>query len=531
MYLLAVNFILPWSIHIQSMAKYEADVVIIGSGFGGSMMAHKMSAAGKSVIIIERGDWVKRGPHNWGSSGSIDLTPNYDKTNPYRVVEGGNKPEMGAYTAVGGPSLFYGGVSFRMREEDFLPPEEIIADSGASWPISYQDLERYYGEAERLLNISGEAGVDPTEPPRTTAYPQSIGPYADVSLKIKGAAESLGLHPFRLPLAINYHDKDRSVCQLCTTCDTFACAISAKNDLDTMLLQGLKKGGVRIIAHTIANEIRQDGQRCTSINCLDLKTDESFEVSGHTVILSAGALASPHLLLNSELDKLNPAGHAIGRYLMRHTNAIVFGIFPGTADKQIRYHKELAIMDYYLGHPEVDFDGKRIGSLQQVPTPPRGLVEREAPKPLGKVLGMAVKLITGLLAIAEDQPRFDNYIKLDTSLPAKLGMAAPEVSHVYSDRDQAAIKVLIEQAKKIMKRSGAISNYVHHIRTFSHTVGTVRMGDDPNQAPLDRNCKFRGLDNLYVVDGSFMPTSAAVNPSLTISANALRVADHILVHS
>jgi len=107
-------------------------------------------------------------------------------------------------------------------------------------------------------------------------------------------------------------------------------------------------------------------------------------------------------------------------------------------------------------------------------------------------------------------------------------MAAPQVSHEYTDRDQAAIKVLIGQAKKIMKKSGALSNYVHHIRTFSHTVGTVRMGNDETNAPLDHNCKFRGVDNLYVVDGSFMPTSAAVNPSLTISANALRVADHIL---
>ncbi len=513
------------------MTIHEADVVIVGSGFGGTMMAHKMSQAGKSVIIIERGDWVKRGPENWGSMGSIDLTPNYDKSNPYRVIKGGNKPLMGAYTAVGGPSLFYGGVSFRMREADFDPPEDIVGDSGASWPISYNDLEKYYGEAEHLLNIAGESGIDPTEPSRSSEFPQRPAPYADISTTIKDAAESLGLHPFHLPLAINYQDTNRAVCQLCTTCDTFACAISAKNDLDTMLLKKMSEGQVKILANTIVHRLDHEGSLISEIQCLDLRSDEKVVVRGRQVVLSAGALASPHILLNSELDKVNPAGSSIGRYLMRHTNAIVFGIFPGTADKQKRYHKELAIMDYYLGHPSVDFDGTRIGSLQQVPTPPRGLVEREAPKPLGKVLGMAVKLITGLLAIAEDQPQYQNYIKLNHSLPQKNGMAAPEVSHEYSDRDQAAIKVLIDQAKKIMKASGALSSYVHHIRTFSHTVGTVRMGDDHNTAPLDRNCKFRGLDNLYVVDGSFMPTSAAVNPSLTISANALRVAEHILVHS
>jgi len=293
----------------------------------------------------------------------------------------------------------------------------------------------------------------------------------------------------------------------------------------------MSSGKVKILANTIAHKINHQDTRCSGVSCLDLKTQEEVLVLGEQIILSAGALASPHLLLNSELEKVNPAGSSIGRYLMRHTNAIVFGIFSSTADKQLRYHKELAIMDYYLGHPEVDFDGSRIGSLQQVPTPPRGLVEREAPKPLGKILGMAVKLITGLLAIAEDQPQFDNFIRLDHDLPQKHNMAAPQVSHEYSDRDQAAIQVLIKQAKKIMKASGALSNYVHHIRTFSHTVGTVRMGDDPSSAPLDKYCKFRGLDNLHVVDGSFMPTSGAVNPSLTISANALRVADHILVHS
>ena len=495
------------------------------------MMAHKMSAAGRSVIIIERGDWVKRGPENWGPMGSIDLTPNYDKTHPYRVVKGGNKPEMGAYTAVGGPSLFYGGVSFRMREADFTPPADIVGDSGAAWPIKYSDLEKYYGEAEQLLNIAGESGVDPTEPPRSSAFPQQPAPYADVSTKIKSAAESLGLHPFHLPLAINYQDKDRSVCQLCTTCDTFACAISAKNDLDTMLLKDMNEGRVKILAHTIAYQLLHDGTSINEVRCMDVRSEEEIIVQGALVVLSAGALASPHILLNSQLDEINPAGKHIGRYLMRHTNAIVFGIFSSTADKQKRYHKELAIMDYYLGHPDVEFEGSRIGSLQQVPTPPRGLVEREAPKPLGKVLGMAVKLITGLLAIAEDQPQYQNYIKLDHNLPTKYHMAAPEVSHDYSDRDQAAIQVLIDQAKKIMKAAGALSSYVHHIRTFSHTVGTVRMGDDPLTAPLDNNCKFRGLDNLYVVDGSFMPTSGAVNPSLTISANALRVAEEILVHS
>lgn len=510
------------------MIVNEYDAVIIGSGFGGSMTAKKLSEAGWRVAIIERGMKVERGPHNWDDKGSIDLSPHYDKSVPYHVTKGGNKKQMGVYSALGGPSIFYGGVSFRFREQDFHPPEEIIADSGAEWPIDYNDLEPYYDEAEQILSICGESGVDPTEPRRRMPFPQPPAPFAAVTKKIKSAAESIGLNPFRLPLAINYDDTSRSTCQLCTTCDTFACAIGAKNDLDTMVIQKLDSSKVTILPHTLAYKIETDGKSVSKIHCHDTLSQEKKMIAARVCILSAGALATPQLLLNSQLEQYNPAGHIIGRYLMRHSNAIVFGIFPGVADKENRFHKELAIMDYYFGHESIAYPKHKIGSLQQVPTPPSGLVENEAPFPLGIIAGKAVKLLTGLLAIAEDQPQYKNYITIDRSATPIHSMAKTLISHEYSDRDTAAIKVLIEQGKKIMSRTGALTNYVHHIRTFSHAVGTVRMGNNPETAPLDKNCAFRGLDNLFVVDASFMPTSAAVNPSLTISANALRVAEHII---
>lgn len=510
------------------MRQTSFDAVIIGSGFGGSMTAKKLCDAGWKVAMIERGDWIKRGPENWSTNGSIDLTKNYDKSHPYQVLKGGNKKEMGVYSGVGGPSVFYGGVSFRFREDDFNPPDEIIGDSGAEWPINYKDLEPYYDEAEELLQIAGESGVDPTEPHRNKDFPQQPGPYAKVSLKVKTAAEDLGMHPFHLPLAINYHDATREQCQLCTTCDTFACAIKAKNDLDTMLLHNMSQGNLRLFANTLAYKIHAEGSKVTEVHCQDRKTGEEFKLEAKVCICSAGALASPHLILASELNALNPAGDLVGRYLMRHVNAIVFGIFPGVADKEYRFHKELAILDYYFGHPDIAYPKHKLGSIQQVPTPPGGLVENEAPKPLGKVAALGVKLLTGLLTIAEDQPQFKNYIGLDHSKSSKFNMPVPVVSHEYTQRDMDAVKVLITQAKKVMKKSGALINYVHHIRTFSHSAGTIRMGHNPTTSPLDRNCNFRGVDNLYIVDACFMPTSAAVNPSLTISANALRVGDHLV---
>lgn len=504
------------------------DFIIIGSGFGGAMTAKKLVDAGKKVLMIERGKWIKRGPENWGPKASLDLTSNYDKSLPYEVVKGGNKKQMGVYTAVGGPSVFYGAVSFRFRENDFNNDPEIVTNSKAEWPINYDDLESYYCEAEAILNIAGETGVDPTEPKRSQPFPQQPAPLADISLKVKAAAESLKLNPTSLPLALNYTNTKQALCQRCTTCDTFACAVSAKNDLSIVLIPKLIEKGMTLLTSTIANKLIVENKRVESVQTMDLKTGTTQVYRAKHVIVSAGALASPHLILSSGLEKYNPGGQVVGRYLMRHVNSIIFGIFPGAADKQNRFHKELYLMDYYFGHESIPSPKNKLGSLQQIATPPAGLVEHEAPWPLGKLAGKLVKPLTGLLAIAEDQPQFKNHIKINTSLSGKYDMPVAEVSHEYSQRDLAAVNALAQKAKKVLYKAGAVLHYIHPIRTFSHSAGTIRMGNDPETSALDKYCNFRGLENLSVVDACFMPTSAAVNPSLTISANALRVGDHLL---
>lgn len=507
--------------------KKHYDAIVIGSGFGGIMVARQLVSAGMQVLMLERGDWVKRGPENWGLRGSIDLTPHYDKETALRVVAGGNKKVMGLYSCVGGPSVFYGGVSFRFREQDFEKNDAIANGSGAAWPLKYNDLEPFYTQAEKILNISGEVGADPTAPPRSAPFPQSPAPLASISAKVKSGAEQLGLRPFQLPLAINYEDRSRPTCQHCTTCDTFACAVGAKNDLATVVLPDLIERGLELRANTVVSGLKVENGAVSQVECVSKETGERQSFSAKFVVLAAGSLGSPHLLLAAGLDALNPGGQVVGRYLMRHTNAIVFGIFPGVADKEGRFHKQLAILDYYFGHPDApDLKGK-IGSLQQVPTPPMGLVQNEIPGLFGKMLSQGVRLLTGLLAIAEDQPQFSNGLTIDPAKKDAFGLPQPVISHHYSQRDLAAIGVLVKEGKKIMSKAGAVAHYVHHIRTFSHTVGTVRMGSVAETSALDENCQFRGVKNLFVTDGSFMPTSAALNPSLTIAANALRVGEFI----
>jgi choline dehydrogenase-like flavoprotein len=506
--------------------KYDA--IVIGSGFGGTMTAYELINAGMKVLMIERGDWVERGPHNWAENASIDLTPFYSWDSPYRALAGGNKEYMGAYSCVGGPSVFYGGVSFRFRESDFHNSSEIVGESGAEWPITYRDLEPYYSKMEKLLNVSGESGADPTEPLRNGNYPQKQLKLSQISQRVKEAGERLGLKPFQLPLAINYSQNgNQEQCILCTTCDTFACAVEAKNDLATVILPELIRKGLDILPNTITNRLEVEKNKVKIVHCYDKKNGHEIKYYSPLVILSAGSLGSPHVLFASGLEKLNPGGQNVGRYLMRHVNAIVFGIFPGKVDKEDTFHKQLAFHDFYFGHHSVKYPRGKLGSIQQLQSPPVGLVKNELPNPLGKWLSPGVKLLTGLLVIAEDQPQFKNHVAINWQKKDKFGLPELTITHQYSERDYAAIKVLKRKAKQILRGAGAWLFYVHTIRTFSHAVGTVRMGKNPETSALDENCRFRGIENLYVVDGSFMPTSAGLNPSLTISANALRVGKYI----
>ncbi|MFQ5707053.1 MAG: GMC family oxidoreductase [bacterium] len=510
----------------EKQAKFDA--VVIGSGFGGCLVARELVNAGQEVLMLERGDWVPRGPHNWAPRGSVDLTPFYSRESPYRILAGGNSSTMGAYTCVGGPSVFYGAVSMRFREADFRSDPEIVGDSEAHWPLTYAELEPYYTRAEQILNIAGEAGQDPTEPFRSGPYPQQLNELSQTSQMIERAARSLALRPFRLPLAINYASQNgRQTCVSCTTCDTFACAVEAKNDLATCVIPHLIRKGMSLKPKTVAIKLIEKNGRIVAIQCFDKDLDKIVQYRGKRFVLSAGSMASPHLILASNLERLNPGGHTVGRYLMRHCNAIAFGFFPRRPNKAKEFHKQLGIQDFYFGHPTIGDPAGKLGSMQQLQTPPIGLVHTLLPKPLGQIVGLGVENLTGLLVMAEDQPQFRNHVAVDPNTRDRFGLPQLLVTHYYSERDYAARKALLKKARQILRKAGALFCYEHKIKTFSHAVGTVRMGDDPKSSALDRNCQFRGVENLFVVDGSFMPTSAGLNPSLTIAANALRVGEKI----
>jgi choline dehydrogenase-like flavoprotein len=498
----------------------DYDAIVIGSGIGGALAAHPLVHAGWRVLMLERGDWVQRGPHNWASDGVKDLTPHYDRATPYQV-SGDDRMHVGGVHCVGGQSVFYGGVSLRYRERDFdATPDEQAA--GAQWPFDYEELEPWYAAAERIIGVAGASGSDPTEPWRSGRYPQSVPPLSRTSCRVADAAARLGFSPFRLPLAINYaRQNGRGACVGCNHCDCYACAISAKNDVSAAVLPELISRGMQLLPNTAVMRLRLAGRRVSDVECVDMSTGRRSVHRARVVIVAAGALATPHLLLGSDTARLNPHGDLVGRMLMRHCNAIVFGVFPRPLDPAREFHKQIGINDLYFGHPGVREPRGRLGTIQQIHAPPPGLLTHALPGPLARIGTRLLDRMTGLIVIASDAPQGQNRVTCSAA-PAAGGTGAAHVHHRYMPRDRAARRALVRAARAVLHEAGAITTVTMNVRTFSHALGTVRMGPRACAAPLDPDCRFRGIDNLYIADASTLPTSAGVNPSLTIAAVALR---------
>lgn len=508
------------------LASTEYDAIVIGSGFGGSMTALELVHAGWRVLMIERGGWVERGPQNWERDGAFIRTEHYASDAAFRVVPASRVTTERLCTCVGGPSVFYGGAAFRFRESDFRPEPEIVGTSGAEWPVGYEVLEPWYTMAEQLLRVSGDTS-DPTEPPHSAPYPAAPAPLTATSRRIADAARALGLNPFRLPLAINTAAEHGGACVACNTCDAHACAVGAKGDLATRVIPTLLAQGMALATDTVVTRLVAERGRIAAVECVEKRGGRRVTYRASTIVLSAGALATPHLLLASGLQTVNPAGDMVGRHLMRHCNAMVYGVFAGRPNPANEHHKHIGIHDFYHGADAPDAPRGTLGNIQQLMAPPPGLLHHVLPDPIARAAAPGLQLLTGLLCIAEDQPQPGNRVTVDEREWDAYGLPGLVVEHRYSPRDLAARRFLARQAKRILRRAGAKIAFAWDVATFSHAVGTVRMGDDERSAPLDASCRYRGLDNLYITDGSVLPTAAGVNPSLTIAANALRVG-HLL---
>lgn len=508
------------------------DLVVVGTGFGGSMVALAAVRAGLRVLLIERGRWVDRDDSAWDAR-SILMDRKYRSVSPFETPRFGfGRTRFFPDEAVGGKSVFYGAASFRLREGDFRLRERYpdVCSDLVDWPIDYGDLAPFYDQAERLLGVAGVAGGDPTEPPRAGPYAAAPPPFSAPARRVADAAEALGLHPFPIPLAINFASTDgRRPCVQCLTCDLFPCKIGAKNDLSVTVLPAAIAAGATVLHSTVAVRLRRDGggARVSEIECVDTVSGERFSVACRVCVVSAGAIPSAALLLASGLGAVEPNGAWIGRCLMRHCSGIVIGIFGGRTNPERVFHKQVALTDFYFGDERGSPPGP-WGMIQGLQVPPPEYIAAEGGFPIGTLGAKTVDRQVFLLCIAQDLPDPGNRVEIDPAMTDPHGAPIPRVFHRYTRRDRRARSALYREGARVLRKAGALIRVRKPINTFSHALGSCRFGEDPTRAALDPWCRFFGVPNLFVVDASFMPSSGGVNPSLTIAANALRVGEHVV---
>lgn len=509
------------------------DFIIAGSGFGGALSALNLAQKGRSVLVIERGVWPKRDDTCWDEEALHLKDHLYRSRVPFYVDQKqGDFDKEWADDTVGGMSTLYGAVSFRMREEDFLgaPQEDTsMRDTSCAWPYGYRELEPFYDRAEEILGIAGIRGKDITEPPKKNDYlHEPVTVLSRPSKKIWDAAKKSGLHPFFLPMAINFSGKyGKEKCISCSTCDHYLCKIEAKNDLAVMVLPPAIEAGAVVLDDTRVTEITTEGKKATGVLTVNQSTGEKSHFTAENVILAGGALSSPHLLLASGIDELT-GNKNIGRHLMRHSNGVVAGIFPTRSNPEKTLQKQVGIADYYHGDPE-GREGPEgpWGMIQDVSSIGKGVIKDNSPFGLKNIAAFVSDFLINLLVIAEDMPRFENRVYIDNGEKDIYGMPLLKIHHRYTKRDIQVRDILYRKAKKILRKAGALFFYTMPIETFSHALGTCRMGSDPESSVVDPQCRVHGMKNLYVIDGGSMPAGGSVNPSLTIAAMALKATDEM----
>ncbi|HMC16765.1 MAG TPA: GMC family oxidoreductase, partial [Albitalea sp.] len=491
------------------------DVVIIGSGVGGGAVALQLASSGARVLILERGPVLPREPQNWDAE-SVFVDLRYRSQETWTSGERSFRP--GQYYFVGGHTKFYGTAMFRFRERDF---EAVEHEDGVSpaWPIRYADLAPYYDEAERLFGVRGTAGLDPTEPARAGPYPHPAIPHEPVIADMADRLTKQGLHPFPMPAAVDFGAG--GACQRCGTCDAFPCRIDAKGDAEMCLVRpALRQPNVRLRSEVLVERLITDdtGRRIVAAEVTERGVRSRIEAE--VFVLSAGAINSAALLQRSATDRhpkgLANSSDAVGRYFMNHNCTGLMALHPFRRN-ETKFPKTLSINDYYFGDADAGGKGPPLGNLQllgKLREPMlRGALPRWMPRAVGRA--MAAHSVDWYV-MSEDLPHRESTVRLnhDGSIDLR-----------WHRTNMNAHRRWVQKASTILKNAGfpVVLTQPFDISTPSHQCGTVRFGNDPASSALDPLCKAWDHDNLYVVDAGFFPSSAAVNPALTIAAQALRV--------
>lgn len=490
----------------------QPDILILGSGMGGATLAAGLAPSGRRILIVERGERLQDCPEARDPA-AIFGRGFFKPKETWRDISGATL-NPGNYAFVGGNTKFYGAVLLRYRAEDFRPLRHIEGTT-PGWPIGYDDLEPYYSRAETLYRVRGDATVDPTEPARSAPYPFPPLPDEPDIATLRRAFTAQGLHPSPLPLGV---DLDRWLARAPTTWDAFPDTTGAKSDAESCALaEALKHPNVTLMTGTRAIRLIAEGRRVTGVQVERAGSRETL--TAPVVCLCTGAILSAALLLASAGDS-HPQGLAnrsdqVGRNFMNHNLTAMIAYNPLRRNRSV-YEKTIQVNDWYLtGGPA----GEPLGNIQMLGRVTGEILAGEAGLPLWLARHLADRSIH-IMAMSEDLPDPDS----------RVFWRDGQVVLDWRRTNTRAHDLLVAKLGRMMRRAGwpiVLSRGFPKSKP-SHQCGTARMGHDPAASVVDANLRAHDLDNLWIADASVLPTSAGVNPSLTVAALALRAADHIL---
>lgn len=463
----------------------DFDVIIIGSGAGGGFAALNLAASQKKVLLIERGPdpYSPRPPHSNVPFKHITDDRKYDLN--------GSKSHLFMGDGIGGSSSIYGAVLLRPKPEDFTPGKHLskyLHPDDYEWPVSFDEFVPYFEKIENHFNM---------EPFQQDNYgpPEDLAP---INSAIARNWRKNGHNSGILPLAI-----DRKKCIKCPDCPGYVCPTEARGTTRTALVKYTKENSnLTMMTDTVALSI---DHKSSTVKIKSLTDGKVKELKATKIILSAGAINSAAILLRSGFQEHYPS---LGSCFMYHAGAVSFSLFGRKTEGGEKFIKQLGLDDYYFGTE--DFKHK-LGIFQSLPTP------RAATRPVRNHLYL-------MMATVEDLPVPTNRVKIDSE-------GKPVVFHKFHKYDIYRSTYSKKLLRRLMKQAGAIGSFAVTAQWnkthVGHQVGTIRFGRSAKTSVLDKWCRPHGMENIYVLDGGFMPTSMGASPALTIMANALRVSDYI----
>ncbi|MGE3796558.1 MAG: GMC oxidoreductase [Thermomicrobiales bacterium] len=488
------------------------DIVIIGTGAGGGTLARSLAGSGAKTLILERGEYLPREPQNW--SPHAVFVENRYKTAEQWEDQKARPFRPGVHYWVGGNTKVYGAVLHRLRAEDF---DAIEHEGGTSpgWPMSYDDLEPYYRVAEEWYWAHGASGADPTEPWRSSPYPYPSIPFDPYMTELSENMRLLGLNPYPLPLGLDYQHDGR--CVRCRTCDAFPCQVDAKADSHICgILPALKDPNISLWTGSKARRLiaSGDGGRVEWIEVE--RRGETLKIGADIVVLAAGAVNSAALLRASTPEGLANTSGQVGSNYMAHNNSVLVAMHPMKLNDTV-VQKTVGINDFYFRGPGFPWP---MGNLQPVGKVQPAMLRSDLKGVPESLLGQVAARSTDWWVMSEDLPDPDNRVTLTSGGGIRVS---------WKPTNTVTHRRFVDASKEIFRELGypLVVTRTMGIETNSHQVGTLRFGLDPATSVLDTWCKAHDIENLYVVDASFFPSSAAVNPALTVMAQAIRVGEHI----